>query len=99
MSRQQPRNMSGCWLFKNLSTKYKAINFLTLNLEKEKRIMFNGKNETKEVADGHMCVNPNTCDVCRKIFLSSIEATKKSDGIKRGVKKDKGIYFANAQTW
>ena len=42
----------------------------------------------------HKCDNPSTCSICHKIFLNSIETTKKIDKTKR-----KGDYFVPAPTW
>ena len=69
-----------------------------LDLMASKQLREKGENETSCQKD-HFCVNPNTCDICRKIFLNSIKATKKSDEIKHSEKKGKGAYFVPASTW
>ena len=62
--------------------------------------MADNAKKTGEDGSGHMCVNPNTCDVCRKIFLKSLADTRKKDYEgKLGGKKSGRVYFADARTW
>ena len=46
----------------------------------------------------HFCVNPNTCDICRKVFSATQKINEKKN-IFQEKRDKKGTYFVPHITW